>query len=100
MRQIENVQIILRNTGKIDDVLEEFKKYLKLVASSTNVKVKKKILHEKVEVAIINLDKMIKPITLMKIIDYIETKGYNIYFITYKSIKENKYEIKIEMEAM
>lgn len=100
MRDIENIQLIIRRTNKCDDVISIFEDVLKKVASSTKMKIKKKILNENVSVVIISLDKVIKPITLMKIIDYMEKVGYTIYYITYKTIENNKYQIKIEMEAL
>lgn len=100
MRDIEKIQLIIRKTNKSYDVISTFEENLLIVASSTKMQVNKKKLHEKVSVYFIEFDKAIKPITLMKIIDNMEKVGYTIYYITYKTIKDNKYEIKIEMEAL
>lgn len=100
MREIQNIQLIIRKTNESDDVISLFEKFLKNVASSTKMNIKKKILHEKVSIIIINFDKAIKPITLMKIIDKMEKTGCFINYITYKSINNNQYEIKIEMEVL
>ena len=100
MRDIEKMELIVRNNDKSYDVISIFEENLLKVASSTKMNVKKKILHEKVSVYLVNFDKAIKPITLMKIIDNMEKVGCIIYYITYKTIENNKYEIKIEMEAL